>query len=461
MNNNEKAMKTTSYIKRHMCRVVLEAATPLAIGTGEKDFLTDATVALDVNGLPYIPATSIAGVIRHFLEQIGICVNDILGYQKAKEGMGSRIVFSDAKILDSKGNVRDGMFDVTEDNDSLLLEYLNLPIRQHVCITDKGTSKKGGKFDNMVVFAGTRFCFEMEFFLKDNEENHVFEELKKILHDETFRLGSGTRNGYGKVKVVSFKEKMLNLKDKKDLTSYIKKSSCLADEYFWDVEPVSFGEPYSCDVKYILSLEPRDFFLFGSGYGDTDSDTNAVTESKVVWNKEGTEAHVEENQTLIPATSIKGALSHRVAFYYNKKKGLYVGNSDAKTGNENKAVQTLFGFEDQSGRVQKRGMLIFSDIIAEPLKGKILNHVMIDRFTGGAVDGALFAERPLYGANAKFRFEVILVHSIDDDDIKYALEMSLKDICNGMLPLGGGINRGNGMFSGKVVKIEKGKETEL
>ena len=55
------------YTHRFLARMIIEAKTPLAVGSGDKDITTDALVATDVNGLPYIPGTAIAGVIRHFI----------------------------------------------------------------------------------------------------------------------------------------------------------------------------------------------------------------------------------------------------------------------------------------------------------------------------------------------------------------------------------------------------------
>ncbi|MGL5563364.1 MAG: RAMP superfamily CRISPR-associated protein, partial [Tannerellaceae bacterium] len=47
----------TLYNKRLLCRIVLEATTPLSIGSGLKDITTDSLVVKDINGLPYIPGT--------------------------------------------------------------------------------------------------------------------------------------------------------------------------------------------------------------------------------------------------------------------------------------------------------------------------------------------------------------------------------------------------------------------
>ena len=58
-------MKKTEYTYRFLARFIIEAVTPLAVKSGDNNMLTDSLVALDVNGLPYIPGTSIAGKVRH------------------------------------------------------------------------------------------------------------------------------------------------------------------------------------------------------------------------------------------------------------------------------------------------------------------------------------------------------------------------------------------------------------
>jgi hypothetical protein len=103
---------------------------------------------------------------------------------------------------------------------------------------------------------------------------------------------------------------------------------------------------------------------------------------------------------------------------------------------------------------QQRGNVIFSDIIEEKnIKHKLLNHVAIDRFTGGTIDGALYSEEVMYGNGQEFTFTIMVEnHAIEDSNVRVAFEDTLKDICNGMLPLGGGVNRGHGAFSGDILK---------
>ena len=79
--------KNNRYV--HLARVVVEADTPIAIGTGREDIVTDAPVVRDVNGLPYIPATSLTGVIRHALGIGKEDKNVVFGYHDKNGGQGS------------------------------------------------------------------------------------------------------------------------------------------------------------------------------------------------------------------------------------------------------------------------------------------------------------------------------------------------------------------------------------
>ena len=458
-------IKPTKYTHRFLARLVIEAKTPLAIGSGEKDIISDALVATDVNGLPYIPGTAIAGVVRSLLKQEEVDTDTFFGFQSKNQGEGSQIIFTEAKILNSKGEVVDGLNLEAIKTDPLLKNYAELPIRQHAKISDKGTTVGGGKFDEQVVFAGTRFCFEMEM-VSDGTNERAFEQVLEHLQSQVFRIGSGTRRGFGEIEVKELRTAELNLKN--NLQSYLDKSSNLQESSTWTgwKESTSDNNLQNGDwIKYKLTLCPEDFFLFGSGFGDDEADMTPMKAQKVVWEKGiGT---LKDNLVLIPATSVKGALAHRVAYYYNKLKEVFADklskeDYEQHVGKNNAAVKALFGSEgervDGKMKNQLRGNLIFSDIIEKPLHDKILNHVSIDRFTGGAIDGALFSEKVTYGKDTEFTTEILLhekavkrlieKENSDFKEVQQAFESALKDICTGMLPLGGGVNRGNGCFTG-------------
>lgn len=444
------------YTHRFLARFVIEAETPLAVGSGDKDVLTDALIATDVNGLPYIPGTAIAGVVRHMIEEVkpeDFNINKIFGFQDKKDGHGSEIIFTEAKILNSKGEVVDGM-NLKAKEDSLLKYYDELPIRQHVRINEKGVTDKSGKFDEQVIFAGTRFCFEMEMVAKGKSIDN-FNKILEQVQSQTFRIGGGTRCGFGKIKVVDLQTRILNLQNGDEIQLYLNKSSNLADAWVgWEKQSAE-EKPSNGWITYELHLQPEDFFLFGSGFGDDEVDMTPVKEKKVIW-KDG-KGELTEELVLIPATSVKGALAHRVAFHYNRLKERFAGctgDKEPKVGNENEAVQALFGYENQKEKKQVRGNLLFSDVIEDKsLEDKILNHVAIDRFTGGAIDGALFSEKTTYGKGQEFTLTILAkCDAFKEDKIQDSLEAAMIDICKGMLPFGGGVNRGNGVFTGSLTK---------
>lgn len=450
-------MKNT-YRYRQLARITLETETPLAIGSGNKDIKTDSVVAKDINELPYIPATTLAGLIRHSLPEE--LQEYWMGFQTKKDGEGSRIILSEGKILSANGNPIDGL---NLDEDAVTRLCHELPIRQHVRINQQGTAVKNGKFDEEIVPKGVRFCFEIELMAEEGNSG-IMDTVLAIIQSDGFRIGSGSRSGFGKIEVVGILRRDLDLCVPNELELYLGKSSSLAKE--WEgYRPYTPSATKESDcILYTLELRPVDFMFFGSGFGDDRSDMTFVREPVVTWDRG--EATVEELERviLIPASSVKGALAHRTAYHYNRLEGVFADKKTAEeleqgTGKENKAVKTLFGSEgDRKGKNKQRGNILFSDVIEKqkaPLEKKVLNHVKIDRFTGGAVDGALFSEEVLYAPGKTFNLELMLRKTaVDEKDGKIvkAFEAALIDLCKGYLPLGGGVNRGNGTFKGKLNK---------
>ncbi len=472
---------------RYIARIILKAKTGLFVGSGDASLLKDAIVQKDHRGLPMIQGTSLTGVLSHaFLDSVDFSkeFNDdkeflikLWGHQlygkekeafeifyqkkypKTKEadipkGYGSRLKISSAYLLNHKNEVAEGLehhLDETTYN-----KFDNLPARQHVKITDKGVAKKNGLFNNEVVYAGSRFIFEIE--LSGNEQDKdSWEAILNQLYQPNFRIGQGTRNGYGSLEIESIKTRIYNLKDNIDFVDYLAfNPSFNAQNKGLNAFKVGKINPI---LEFHLSLTPDSFFIFSSGSGDEKADNKPVEEDKVIYEADKI-AFVK--YTLIPASSIKGAIAHRTAFHYNKLNGFYAGSDKAKFGNDNEAVRQLFGFEAKDSEKKEnegqRGFVTIDDFYfdAEEAKNeKLFNHVAIDRFTGGAMDGALFSEKVSNLSNRKegFKFSVFVSKAdFEDENIIKSLEDALKDICKGLLPLGGMTNKGHGIFTGKLLK---------
>jgi len=439
--------------KHYLAQVTLETTTPLKVGSGESDFFTDMPVQKDVNNLPIILGTSIAGALRDKYREIEKNNDDLFGFQdnRTNTGAGSRVIISNALLCDKDGSVVEGIgFD-----SKFLDKYLTLPLREHTAITDKGIALEHAKFDEEVVFSGSKFKFELEF-IADKDFSQEWETLLHILKDETFRLGAGTTKGFGSFNNVKILEKRLDLDKEEELELYINKSSSLNEKNFhW--KPFTKTENLSNSyTKYTLKIEPENFFLFGSGFGDNEADMTPVSEKTVMW-KDG-KGDFTKKKVLIPASSIKGAIAHRTAFHYNKHQ-LQNNQDHTKVGEENDAVKAIFGHKKEKIKNQEigsKGKILISDCFKQKgFQTKTFDHVSIDRFTGGTIDGALFQETTVAKDDEIYTIKIWLHNDIEEENYVKAFEASLADIKNGMLPLGGMTTKGHGVFSGTLEKNGK------
>lgn len=416
---------------RYIAHIVIEADTPLKVGSNASDFIQDSPIQKDWNGLPMILGTSIAGVLRKDFEKTfdKTKAEDIFGKEN-----GSKVIISNALLVDEKGKVCEEL--ILKKSPFLAL-FDNLPIRDHTAITDKGTAKEHAKFDEEVVYKGTRFKFSIEFI---EDEKTTFEAILNLLSNPAFRLGGGSTKGFGKLKIIEIKTALVDLEN---YSSSLNGSEVLTSLY---------GEAKASHPKthtiYTLHIKPDDFFMFGSGFGDSDADMTAVYEQVVDYKN----AKLTDKQVLIPASSIKGALAHRTTYHFNKLKGNTI---EAKNGVE--TIDTIFGHKkelasDKKTELGQKAKILISDCFKEnKAQTKTFDHVSIDRFTGGAIDGALFQEKTVARDDDSYTIKILVENTIEQIYLD-AFENALKDIVTGMLPLGGSTTKGHGVFSGKVLK---------
>lgn len=535
--------------KRYIARFIVETNTPMAIGSGEKGLIVDRLIAIDANGLPYIPGTSLAGVIRHELSVSGITIDNLFGTHDTDNGQGSRINFSSAILLAEDGKtVLEGLHNLNF-SEGYYSYFKRLPERDHVRITHKGSADTEGygKFDEQLVQKGVRFVFEIEIEGTDSDQEN-WDRILSILHNPSFRIGAGTRKGFGQLNVIECKTRVFDLQ--KQLEQYLDTVSSLNKDTqewtIWNNPKIDLhGKQY---FHYKVSLEPENFYMFGAGIGDNDVDMAPKSEKYFEWSTG--KPVLSTDKILIPATSIKGALSHRVAYHYNRLNNITVELNEvsfqkapkedildslkaleqlkvdiAKTESNltiedtseidrlvqskstleasknkineltrklreidpvllietshkwknyqeelnaelsrvkrlnpnvaelNEAVRELFGYsKDSSKKDGLRGRIIFSDVYLDKKRDvvteKIFDHVAIDRFTGGGINGALYQEKVIN--SSAFKLDLFVEKdAFKNELIKEAFENSLSDLVNGNLSLGGNTGKGHGSFMGK------------
>ena len=458
---------------RYVARCTIEFTTPFIIGRGREDLFTDSHFVADANGLPAIPGSSIAGVLRHELETRGWNedrIDQLFGYQNKDEGCGSRLTVSWACIHDCENRPVEGLR-APLDQDPVLNQAKMIAIRDHVRINHRGAAADHGKFDEACISAGHRFSFELILEgAKEEEEQKDWDELLDLLGYGGMRFGGKTRRGYGRFKVVTLKQGVFNLATQEGLHSFLNLPPSLADgsEGFLSTRSHSESDnnPGEGQVCISMEIKPRMFWFVGGGAG-SEADMTPMQARKIIWNDQRGE--VGNFQYVLPATSIKGALAHRTAFHYNALCGNMIQVSDGgdrltmgdneeldevllldHCGEKNHAVGELFGFCKDDQHEGQRGRVLIDDIFIEtPGIMKKINHVSIDPFTGGAIDGALFDEYAMYGSG-DIALQIIIKEpkALKDPKghVKMAFARAIQDFAEGRLGIGSGVNRGNGFF---------------
>jgi CRISPR/Cas system CSM-associated protein Csm3 (group 7 of RAMP superfamily) len=455
--------------------------------------------------------------------------------ERKKKGLnqpiqGSRLIvspahlFIDEKVADGQKQIEELYSQITEQ----VLPYL--VHRDHVRINHRGVadSEEHGKFENEYLPKGLQFVFELELWAGAEAEDRAdWQKLLQALRHPLFRIGGGTRKGFGKLKVKDIDEACYDLRTNQ-LEAYLSRPSSL----HWNKKEETDLPELQTDTfqTYTINLQPRDFFLFDgqfdlefSGGNNQKRPDFAPKREYVLKYKNG--KYEKSYRYLVPATSIKGALAHRFAYHYNKNTNNFValdaealqkrqdeflneleelykkevdslqhksleelqaleqklaeksqtiraieaqiralqdGSESAilaaSVAKSSLGVQKIFGYalntkkkntsDDTPTSTGQRGRLIIEDIyLSDNEVTKVFNHVKIDRFTGGAVDTALFTEQVLT-QKSNFTLTMHLEKGTFDGDehLANAWEKTLNDLKEGRLPLGGGVMRGHGMM---------------
>ncbi|AXY00926.1 hypothetical protein D1115_06485 [Vibrio alfacsensis] len=450
-----------------LTKLVIETQSPMAISTGQRETGFDTQLARDVNGLPTIPATAIAGVWSHLVEtHLGEQTKKAwFGFTDSKNAKVSALTISDAKLLNSRGKTMANFTPAAEmENDPLLALCLNTnPLhRERVAINDRGVTCETGKFDQILIPKGVRFALTLQWTNQRDASltQTGWHELLALWADPTFAFGSSTRNGLGRIKVVHSDEHVFELQNN------AQGAQQFADYRKSSVEPTHklaqvFTELETNVETYSIKLRALDNWRSGSGselLTDAsklpEKSVNIITysEKSVVWGLQN-QASISNAKPMLCGSSIKGILAHRIAFHYRKHQKRWAETMDNASHDEwqqrPEELKALLGIAAENHEDSLAGALWVEDAELHYTDTVIRHHNSIDRFTGGVRKGALYSEELLH----KPRFEVRLHLSkeIEDEVLKKAFEDTLQDLELGLLPMGAGSGRGTSL----VVKDEE------
>ncbi len=475
---------TNSYSQKehshfYIARLVVETKTPLSIASGEQSATHDNLLVRDANELPAIPGTSFAGVLRHLYQSVHdkektseLFGTDADDMPKVKEHQPSKVHVSWGCIHNANDKPIKGLLDPTDkswQHDDVLKDALeDIPVkRDHVKINTRGVAdtKNMGKYDRVSLTAGHRFSLELSLWSKTENDPH-WQELLALLHSPYFRMGGRTRSGLGKLEIIRCYTGYFDLATEQGFADFSELSQDLDDISklsLYQLDDEANTPKNSENISIILKPEPEGFRIgAGSSPIDKDSEADLITlvEKRIHWtNNKG---FVGKQELLIPASSIKGVLRHRTAYYY------HLLNKDAARDknsiDKNQAVTELFGFIPEQEETQQEkaikaeaGKVLIDDIYIplEKVTATTLAHNSIDRFTGGVRDHMLYFEEVVnVQENIPLNLTLLDTEDLSQNAIN-ALKYAIYDLINDRLAIGAGSGRsGTGYFTGQCQWID-------
>lgn len=448
--------------KMFLSRYIIETISPLAINSGRREVGFDTQLARDVNNLPYIPSTSFTGVWRHLAQAL-------LSEKVAQQWFGDLKLSDEAKrtpklhihhglLLDGRGQVVLGLLPKSRvEGDDLLqrLAQARPHFRDHVRINDRGVATEMGKYDTILLPKGVRFCVDVRW-QGDESFEASWQQVEELLTHPQFALGASTRNGLGRFKIIANETKRLepqgNPSAGAELTQFIRREQLPSTRSLKDSTQQVFAT---------LELKALDVWRSGKGtrpFGKADDHTDSFVYSEPYIEWQGQQGIWQEKpQAVLCGSSVKGILAHRLAYHYRRLTGAYAedmaGESHSSWQKRPDALRDLLGDDTQDNDKHLAGRLIIEDVVVEDVQPMVRTHNSIDRFTGGVRMGALYSEEVLWQPRFTLKLQVVPGTRISPQ-LKEALEATLADLREGLLPLGAGSGRGNSLVIGNTDKWE-------
>ncbi len=382
------------FSKRIYYRLLIKPVSPLSVGSGENEG-TDHDIIVDASGKPFIPATAIAGVLRHSLDDAA--AKTLFGCVATSKEENATEQESRVMVYDARMQGEDTPFFIA--------------VRDSVKLENK-VGVKGAKFDMQALEPGVELVSYIE--LLDEAYAPVLENAFAQIDGGLLRFGAKTTRGYGEVKC-SVKKKEID-----DFDAYA--AFAVYDEEAWeavDTFPLPGLKAEGC--KLTLTVRSRGGISireYSTDIGHPDYETIAIH------NKKG-----EKDCPVVPGTSWAGAIRSR--FF--------------ELSGENEAMRDeLFGFVNEKQKDETRkSKIVFSETVLSGGTFKESTRNSIDRFSGATKDSALYTERTYF--NGTGTLEIIITKPLEEKE-KFLLAAVLADLNNGFLAVGGLTAVGRGLF---------------
>ncbi|WKN24020.1 RAMP superfamily CRISPR-associated protein [Azotobacter vinelandii] len=433
-----------------LAHITLEALSAHGIHSGQGDATHDVLLVRDANGLPALPGSSLAGVLRHaYCERHGQDATGRLFGQIGEQAQPSWLSVGWGLVHDSLDRPCEGLLDDKQRDPLLELLANSKPlVRQRVRLEHTGAASDQGKFDVTLIPAGVRYTAWLGYWCDDSEESRRhWKNLLALLGAGSLLIGHGVRSGNGHFEVSELAQACWDLRTPQGRQAYVARPRSRRDHQGLQALETALA---TTPVQIELQLRAEAGWRVGGGersLGRHEKTPDLLPQHELRVHWENGQAVLSRHFHLLPGSALKGALRHRVAYHYRCLSGDFAGLASSPAPEDCPAVAQLFGqAKDNEGTA---GLLLFHDLHLEDPRLKVLMHNRIDRFTGGVIDGALFSEEVLWQTEVTLRIGTLHPQRLATVDAlaRQALQRALEDLAGGWLPLGANGSRGLGIFS--------------
>jgi len=446
--------------KRIIVKGTLVLDTPTCLGSGDSDSLTDLALLRDSvdEDKALLTGASIAGALRNYLRDYAGKYNEL-----EAEGDLTNLLFGSArKILDQNKKVvivDDGDQSPLIVNDSISTERIDIELRDGVRIDgNKGVAVDGAKYDFELLSAGTKFPLFFELLIEKKhqdlqKQSEYGNNLKQALaialsgfEKSEIAIGMKKRRGFGRCKVDNWQVWEFDLKNTKQRLAWLTFDRDWASEY-----AIPSNDKKIEQIFGNIGDDQRDRFTISATFNLIGS--MLIRSAEYSERKTPDAVHLKSKrngnpESVISGTSLAGVLRHRAVRIVKTLNQ----NLETQKDRDPEIVEQIFGFVVEKEKLAQASRLVVQERVIEKPTELVQTRIAIDRFTGGALHGALFDAQPIFGSDETRVSLELELRNPAHHEIGLLL-LLLKDLWTGDLPIGGESSIGRGRLQGICADI--------
>lgn len=409
--------------------VKIETTSSLCIGSDE----VGEILKHPVTGMPFIPATSIAGVFNHYVKK---------NYKEWEKQYS---------FIENGGKDRNslGVFKVSDG--SFVKKTMKLEQRDRIKIdgyfgvvgTSDSIEDAGQKFNQELLNKGAQAIFTIEYLcMRENIElaAEIIEQCLIAMKEGKITFGGQSSQGCGRVIPLSVKKYLYDMEQEVERQLYLEEKQPNYEEL-----SLQCLNKMKHERTYLLEGKASQSFLvkkIKKQIIQTKTGERTVDVARNMTNGDG--------DFMIPASSIKGVFRNHM----EKILSIYSISCDKK----DKLMEAMFGSQE------KMGALVFNDAIIgtqeENQNVTMQNRIRIDPFTGSVFSGSLLYQKPAKGA-VQLVVRQRNLKSGYANAITALLLFTFRDIAEQEVIFGGSSSIGKGFLNVESVRMFEEEEIQI